>query len=226
MIRPIIVVAPGASTDVASTVARSAAWSLASFAFVPILVLFIGGMATFMVRSHRASAISAGVGAGLTGGGWAGGTPLQCGGNDSIDASDVTVAFSSGSAIDAGGNCHVTCTRCTIKAPVAISAGGNAEITLIDSHVEGSQTGVEAGGNAQVKFAGNSTLVGSVSKGGNAQVMAPPGSTPVATPTPTTLPVVVHPPSAPLPPHPSVVLQPPMHGPVPPGIHGAPPRRP
>ncbi len=162
---------------------------------VPILVLFIGGAIAFL--SMRGSGM--GFGGGLLGG-WSGTAPLLCGGNQSIEASDITAAFSSGSAISAGGNCHVKCTRCRLQAPVAISVGGNAQIMLLDSHVEGSQTGVLAGGNAEVKFLGNSTLAGGVSKGGNAQVLAPPEPAPVGHPAPVAEPPHPASPAPPLPP--------------------------
>jgi hypothetical protein len=210
MFQPIIVVAPGDSSPMPSSIARGAGFSILSMVFVPLVVLGIAGVVYFAQRSTLYA------GAGLLAGGWSGQTPLMCGGNDSIEAFGISAVFSSGSAIEAGGNCHVKCTRCTLKAPVAISAGGNAQILLVDSHVEGAQTGVSAGGNAEVKFLGNSTLEGTVSRGGNAQVMAPPepvsrAPAAVAAPAPAPAPVPEphHSPSSAAPPRGPVVHPPP-----------------
>jgi hypothetical protein len=105
-----------------------------------------------------------------------------CNGNQSIDATGVTATYTSGAAISASGNCRAKCTRCTLKAPIGVAAGGNAQITLVDSCLEGAPNGIVAGGNANVRLLGSSTLGGAVVKSGNAEVIAPPGA-PTLSPT-------------------------------------------
>ncbi len=63
---------------------------------------------------------------------------------------------------------------------MVVAAGGNAQIDLIDCHLEGADA-IVAGGNAQVRIAGNTTVVGKITQGGNASVTgAPPTATPAA----------------------------------------------
>jgi hypothetical protein len=97
---------------------------------------------------------------------WAGSAPLVCGGNDQIDAKGVKATFTSGTAINAGGNCKVTCKDCVIKAPMGVQANGNAQIVLIGGSVEG-QTAVTASGNGKVDVQGNAKVTGAVSQTGN-----------------------------------------------------------
>jgi hypothetical protein len=104
---------------------------------------------------------------------WNGREPLTCGGKEQIEASDVVAIYTSGTAIDARGDCRVQCTRCTIKAPVGVSAGGHARVVLVHSTLEGSHSGVVAAGNAEVKLLGSSSLVGGIVRGGSAQVTPP-----------------------------------------------------
>lgn len=131
-------------------------------------------------------------GVGLAGdlGGWDGSSPLMCGGNEEIDVSGVTATFSSGSAILAGGNCHVTCRNCTLKAPVGVEAGGNAQVTLMSGTVTGTDAALSAGANATINVLGNATVVGTTRKSGiNATITG----------------VTTAQPAAATPPHPAVV---------------------
>ena len=105
---------------------------------------------------------------------------LVCGGNDNISVSGVTANFNAGSAIHAGANCHVRCTDCTLSAPVAIEAGGNAEVVIINGSVKGTTLLADASGNAHVTVTGNVTVAGASKQSGNAAVSAP--SAPAAQP--------------------------------------------
>jgi hypothetical protein len=141
------------------------------FGLLPVgITLIVAGIIAF--TSMRGMS-----GGGLSLGGWNGSGPLTCGGNDSYDLSGISATFAGGSAINVGGNCHVTCRGCNLKAPVVIAAGGNAQIDLIDTHIEGTDSAIVAGGNAQVRMIGSSTIIGKVAQGGNASVILPPGAT-------------------------------------------------
>jgi hypothetical protein len=166
---------------------RSRGGCAAVSGLLPLVIL--GAVGYFVWNGMRAG--------GLVAAGWTGAEPLVCGGNELVEATGATASYTSGAAIDASGNCHVKCTRCTIKAPVGVAAGGNAQVMLVDSQVEGAPQGIVAGGNASVRLLGNSTLQGATLRSGNAEVTAPPGAptpprsapaAPTPTPTPTPAP--------------------------------------
>lgn len=177
-VQPIIVIAPRepAARSIAMPAPRRTGCAAVS-GLVPLLVIGIVGL--FVYRGMRAGSLVAG--------GWNGSEPLVCGGNDSLEATGVTASYASGAAINAGANCRVKCTRCTIKAPQGVVAGGNAEVDLFDSRIEAPQA-IVAGGNAHVRMLGSSSLVGQVIKSGNAEVMAPPGAPTVGGPAPSPVP--------------------------------------
>lgn len=177
-VQPIIVIAPGEPSpqSIAMPVRRGTGCAAVS-ALVPLLIF---GVVGFFVYSGLRTG-------GVIAGGWNGSQPLVCGGNDSVEATGVNVSYTSGAGINAGGNCHVKCTRCTIKAPVGVAAGGNAEVDLFDSRIEATEA-VVAGGNAHVRMLGSSSMLGQVVKSGNADVTAPPGTPTVGSPAPTPVP--------------------------------------
>jgi len=166
-VQPIIVIAPGEPSprSIAMPVRRTAAGCGVVSALVPLVIF---GVVGFFVYSGLRTG-------GLVAGGWNGSEPLVCGGNDSVEATGVTVTYASGAGINAGGNCHVKCTRCSVKGPIGVVAGGNAEVDLFDSRIEAPQA-VVAGGNAHVRMLGSSSVVGQIIKSGNADVTAPPGT--------------------------------------------------
>jgi hypothetical protein len=150
---------------------------------LPLIIVAVVGVVFFVVFLVRSSG-----GGGLGSlGGWDGTTPFDCGGNEDISVTGVTANFNAGTAITVGGNCHFKCTDCTIKAPTAIDVGGNGQVTIINGKIEGTDTLVEAGGNARVNISGNVVASGQVKKSANARVSAPsppptPEPEPAATP--------------------------------------------
>ena len=173
----IVVVAPGQSygTPVAAAAATFVGMRLL-FGLLPVVIILIVSGSIYFT-TMRATRGMGGGGLGMMG--WNGSTPLVCGGNDSYELSGINAGFSSGSVLNVGGNCHVTCRGCNLQAPVVIAAGGNAQIDIIDSHIEGADA-VVAGGNAQIRITGSSTVVGKITQGGNASIVAPPGAIPPA----------------------------------------------
>jgi hypothetical protein len=143
---------------------------------IPVLVAMLGGAVWFFARSQAGPVSGGSVGGGGVGGGGLMGGAVICTGNDERVLEGFSGDFTAGAGITASGNCSVRCTRCRIKAPVGIIASGNAEVTLVDSSVDGTSQGVVASGNADVKLLGGSTLAGSVSTSGNAHVTTPPSS--------------------------------------------------
>jgi hypothetical protein len=196
----IIVVPPGMETFTPMTTSSSFTGMRVAFGVLPVVIML---MVSGIIYSTTMRA-TGGSGLGAFGG-WSSSSPLVCGGNDNIEASGINATFASGSVISVGGNCHVTCRGCTLKAAVAVSAGGNAEVDLVDCHIEGTDSAIIAGGNAQVRVTGDSTVVGKVEKGGNAGVLVPPTAAapamPAAAPKPASAPVTTSAPSPAAPSH-------------------------
>ena len=176
----IVIIAPGGhrpqydsdGDHVANAVSSGMNWIFRLLIPLIVLIAILGSSGAWWFTRNS------GFGSSLV---WDGKTPFECGGNDDYSVKDVKAEFTAGTAIIANGNCHFTCTNCTIKAPTAIEAGGNAQVTIINGSVEGTETMVEAGGNARVNISGNATASGAVKSGGNAKVSAPkPAATPTA----------------------------------------------
>ena len=85
---------------------------------------------------------------------WDGKSPFTCGGVDNIKLEKVTSKLTTGTAITAMGNCHVTCANCDITAPVVVEASANAQVTFTGGKVDGSTNSAVAGANAKVDFQG------------------------------------------------------------------------
>jgi hypothetical protein len=139
-----------------------------------VLLLTMGGGGAAFLRCGKHSAL-------LSKLVWDGSEPLVCSSNDDIAVTSVAASFSSGSAIQASGNCHVRCTDCTITAPTAIEASGNAQITLVNGTIRGTSVLADATGNARVTISGNVTVAGRVRESGSAKVSAPPPAAEPAT---------------------------------------------
>lgn len=198
---PAIIIVQGPGSDfesdynqaaVANAVVRSSiSWIV--WVIIVVVVSVGGAGAAFWRTLGKSTMLSSLV--------WNGTEPLQCGGNDDISVSGVTATFNAGTAIIAGGNCHVKCTDCKITAPTAIEASGNAQVTCINGFVHGTDMLADASGNARVTISGNVDVTGRVHERANAKVSAPqptaaaaPATTPAAAaaaapkPTPTAKP--------------------------------------
>ena len=97
---------------------------------------------------------------------WDGKSALTCGGNDHLVVTNVTAT----AGVTAGGNCHIVMTNVNITAPIAIEAGGNADIVFTGGSLNGSSSAIKAGGNAKVTFAGTK-VTGKQDKSGNAKIL-------------------------------------------------------
>jgi len=103
----------------------------------------------------------------LSGFAWDGKETLVCGGNDQITVTGINANLT-GTAIEAGGNCHVKVIDSTLKAGTVVEAAGNADVTFQGGSIEGT-TAVDASGNAHVRFNGTK-VTGPKKKSGNAKV--------------------------------------------------------
>jgi len=133
---------------------------------VVVLVVSLGGSGAAFMRCTKSSKLVSSLV-------WDGSEPLHCGGNENISVTGVEAHFTAGQAIIAGGNCQVRCTDCKISAPIASGASGNAQVTIINGSVQGTETLADASGNARVTISGNATASGEIRKSANAKVSAP-----------------------------------------------------
>jgi hypothetical protein len=158
-----------------ANVARGMSWIVW---LIIVLVVSLGGAGAGISRcTHHNSLMS-----GLV---WDGKEPLHCSGNDNVAVSGVEATFTGGAAIIATGNCHFRCTDCKISSQTAIEASGNAQVTMINGSVKGTNLLAEASGNARVTISGNVTVSGRVKESANGKVSAP---TPPPEPPPTDTP--------------------------------------
>ena len=140
---------------------------------IAVLVSALGGggvLAWFSKHSAIASALV-----------WDGTAPFRCDGNEQVSVTGVNAQLSAGTAITVEGNCHFTCTDCTIKAPTAIETSSNGSVTIVNGSVIGTDTMVDATGNSRVTISGNVTASGEVKKSTNAKVSVPKPAAPAAT---------------------------------------------
>jgi hypothetical protein len=151
--------------------------------WVIVMVVVVGGAGGgWAFLSRRSSFASSMI--------WDGESPFHCAGNDNVNVKGVNAQFNAGIAVTVSGNCHFTCTDCSIKAPTVFEVSGNGDVTVVNGSVIGTETLVEAGGNAHVNISGNVTAGGAVKQSANAKVSAPrptappPAATPVAATTP------------------------------------------
>lgn len=102
---------------------------------------------------------------------WDGKSPYSCSVNEDVKFENVKATFTQGTAISAGGNCHVECVNCTIKAPIAARADGNARIKFTGGTIEGTTTSFDATSNGQIEATGNAKVIGQAKRSSNGQVI-------------------------------------------------------
>jgi hypothetical protein len=165
---PVVVVRPATYTS-----GWSLYWTIRLGILAVAALVTLGGWIYYKVTGQKNAAMSA-LDDDDDDDDWTGSKPLSCGGNDVYNLSGVKATFTSGIAIDASGNCKVTCKDCTLKAPTVVQSGGNAQITLVGGSVEG-DTSIVANGNGKVDVKGTS-VSGKIDKSGNGTIngVAPP----------------------------------------------------
>lgn len=102
---------------------------------------------------------------------WDGKSPYSCSVNEDVKFENVKATFTQGTAISAGGNCHVECVNCTIKAPVAAHADGNGRIKFVGGTIEGTTTSFDADHNGQIEATGNAKVIGQAKRQSNGKVI-------------------------------------------------------
>jgi cbb3-type cytochrome oxidase subunit 3 len=137
------------------------------------IVVFIGlfvGVGWYVYKQvASASADRAGTTAEAKAAAWDGQTPFKCGGNDNVRLEGIKATFADGVAITAGGNCQLTLVNLEIEAPTAIKAGGNTVVTIEGGRIEGTTTAIDAGAKAKIIGAGVE-LTGKTKKKGLASI--------------------------------------------------------
>jgi hypothetical protein len=165
---PVVVVRP-----VTYTSGWSLYWTIRLGILAVVALISLGGWVYYKVTGHKNAAMAA-LDDDDDDDDWTGSKPLSCSGNDVYTVSGVKATFTSGTAIDASGNCKVTCKNCTLKAPTAVQAGGNAQVTLVGGSVDG-DTSIVASGNGKVDVQG-ATVTGKTDKSGNGAITGLPAA--------------------------------------------------
>jgi hypothetical protein len=103
---------------------------------------------------------------------WDGTETLECAGNDEMTVSDITSNVSGGPSIIADGNCTLHVKQCNLKGSIGIQAGGNAHVTVDQGSVEGTESSIDASGNARVDLHGTK-VTGPKTRNANAKITGP-----------------------------------------------------
>lgn len=130
-----------------------------------VVGLGLGGLGLYIWKSASSDAPSPAAAAASK---WDGKSPLTCGGNDVVKVEGVTAKLA-GTAITAGGNCHLTLVNVNVTAPTGIEAGGLAVVTVQGGSISATTLAVHAGGGAQVKVTGT-TITGKTQAEGGAKI--------------------------------------------------------
>jgi hypothetical protein len=85
---------------------------------------------------------------------WDGKKGFSCGGSKHLRIEGTTAKLTSGTAIQAGGNCRLVLSKVTITAPTAIQALANGQVTVEGGSVTGKPTAAKALGNGKITFKG------------------------------------------------------------------------
>jgi len=145
-------------------------WYGAGCVILLIVLAGLGGLAIY-IYSEASSSGTAPTGAAKAGS-WDGKTTLNCGGSDNMKITGVTANISSGTAVNAGANCHLELVNCNITAPNGINAGANAKVTVTGGSVTSTDTAAQALGNATITFSGTK-VSGKKSALGAAKITGP-----------------------------------------------------
>jgi hypothetical protein len=84
---------------------------------------------------------------------WDGTAPLTCAGDQELRFEGVSAKLP-GIAVTAGGNCKLTLVNVTVTGATGIEAGGNADVTIQGGSITGTAFAVHALGNAKVHATG------------------------------------------------------------------------
>lgn len=96
---------------------------------------------------------------------WDGKSPFACTGSEAPVIENVTAT----AGVTANGGCKLTLRNVQIKADVAVTANGSAQVIVEGGALEGSQAAIAAGGNAQVTVKG-AKITGTTKKLGGATI--------------------------------------------------------
>ncbi len=124
----------------------------------------IAGIVTWQVMAPGGSAGGASETAA-----WDGKAPFTCGGNDNVTLTGASAALPGQIAITAGGNCELTLVDVDVSGGTAVSAAGNATVTVSGGRLAGTDAAVSASANATVTGSGVE-VEGEVKKKGGAKV--------------------------------------------------------
>jgi hypothetical protein len=86
--------------------------------------------------------------------------PVLCNGNDSVTLTGKTLAMPAGVPVVATGNCTLKLVDCTVSGVTAITASGNATVTIEGGSVSGKGPAIVLMGNSTLDVSGGARLDG------------------------------------------------------------------
>ena len=151
--------ASGIDTDsitnqIANKAKSTVIWWGIGCAVLALVVAIVAALAFYILYAANQSAPGATPSATATAATWDGKSTFSCGGNQHLKLKGITANLASGTAINAGANCQLDLEDVNITAPVCISAGANAKVTVKGGSVNGSQFAAQALGTSQITFSG------------------------------------------------------------------------
>jgi hypothetical protein len=161
----------GLETQLKNKAKSEIIWYGIGCAILLVVVGGLGGLGLFIYYAAKSGSSPSSTGKPVTAT-WDGKSTFNCGGNDVVKIEKVTSKLTSGSAIEAGGNCKLELVNVNISAPIAIKAGANAIVTVTGGTVEGTTYAVQGLGSSQVKFSGTK-VTGKNQTLGGAKVTGP-----------------------------------------------------
>lgn len=144
----------------------------ATFIFVAVMIAWfvVKARQEWMKDSPITEPLRAlGEAAGLPQAAWDGNKPFRCDGNDSFTIENVTANLPDHTAMTVGGNCSVRLVNARINAYEGLRVDGNGTVTIEESTIEATQTGIWADGNKRVELFGTRVVAGGTAlrTGGN-----------------------------------------------------------
>lgn len=144
-----------------------------------IVLVCLAGLAWYIYAKVKAdtagsgapTAVAAKPDSALKDAGWDGSKPFSCGAGDAYKISGVTAKLTSGTAISAGSTCTLLIENSNIDAPIGVSTGGNANVTIRGGSITGRTQSLKALGNSKISVEGGAKITGKTMKLGKNAVI-------------------------------------------------------
>jgi hypothetical protein len=146
--------------------------NLIIYAAIGIVLIGLAGIVWWKLKKSGAGAKLAAAAESMSGSAtpkdvaWDGKAPFTCGGAEAPVLHDVVAT----AGVTASDSCKLTLKNVKITAPTAITAAGNATVTVEGGEITGADSALSAGGNATIEIKG-AKVTGKTTKGGNGKLI-------------------------------------------------------